>query len=469
MRFTRPTSIVAVLSLGLGLLALSPATASSKDTARITVTVTLDGKPVKDMYVQVVSKDHNYAANWTKGKKYSTKVRPGTYNIKALNYTDDLDVYTGYPKKALRKQDSAPIKVAKGEHRKVTIKLVRAATVTGRVVDATGAPVPDVFIRATNSDREGRYSGVFTDSEGWYRTSGLAGGAVTVTTGTDRRYAGEFDNFGSVTVSAKKGRTVTAPDLVLNSEPRGTLTVRLDAPFHPRLEVEAYNADRTQFADLVHDPATGLWSQTVSAGTWTVEAPGTGIASRPATVAQGTTIHAGTLRVPDASGTLHLTVLTSKGVRDRRAPITIVTAAGDELSVSRVRRDGSVVVPNLVPGTYRVFSDQLIYARGKGAGPFKVKVEADVVTKVTYRQPKTRTIEGRVLHKGRPVPGIQLLPSTGWQTGRTDSKGRFRITGVTRGKVDLTLVDRSPLYPIQTMTVSVKKRNAKGVVFSITR
>ena len=67
MRFTRPTSIVAVLSLGLGLLALSPATASSKDTARITVTVTLDGKPVKDMYVQVVSKDHNYAANWTKG------------------------------------------------------------------------------------------------------------------------------------------------------------------------------------------------------------------------------------------------------------------------------------------------------------------------------------------------------------------------------------------------------------------
>ncbi len=128
------------------------------------------------------------------------------------------------------------------------------------------------------------------------------------------------------------------------------------------------------------------------------------------------------------------------------------------------------MIPNLVPGTYRVFSDNLIYARGKGAGPFEVKVGADAVTKVTYRQPKTRTIEGRVLHKGRPVPGIQLLPSVGsWQTARTDSKGRFRITGVTRGKVDIRVADRSPLYPIQTKTVSVKKRNAKGVVFSITR
>lgn len=469
MRLTRPTSIIAALSLGLGLLALPPATASSKDTARITVTVTLDGKPVKDMYVQVKNKDRYYVANWTKGKKYSTKVRPGTYTIKAEDLSLDRDVYTGYPKKALRKQDSAPIKVAKGEHRKVTIKLVRAATVTGRVVDATGAPVPNVRLRATNPDRYGRHSEPRTDSEGRYQTRGLAGGTVTVTTRADRRYTGEFASFGTVTVTAKKGRTVTAPDLVLGSEPRGTLTAELDAPFHPRLQVEAYNADRTQFAALVHDPATGLWSQTVGAGRWTVEAPGTGIATQPVTVTEGATAHAGTLQVPEASGTLHLTVLTSKGVRDRRAPITIVTGSGDTLSVDRVRRDGSVVVPNLVPGTYRVFSDKLIYARGKGAGPFEVKVEADVVTKVKYRQPKTRTIEGRVLYKGRPVPGLELFPSTGWQTVRTDSKGWFRITGVTRGKVDISVADRSPLYPIQTMTVSVKKRNAKGVVFSITR
>lgn len=474
MPLSRPTTLVALIVLVLGLLALQPATASSpassKDTARITVTMTLDGKPVTDVGVEVSNKHRTYYAYPT-GKKatYSVKVRPGTYHVAAIDYNAELDLYTGYPTKAIRKQDSAPVTVAKGEHRKVTLKLVRAATVTGRVVEASGAPVPNFRLRATNVDRAGRHADVRTDSEGRYRTYQLAEGTVVVKPRKDARWMGEFDRFGQVTVTAKRGRTVTAPDIILGSEPTGTLTARVDAPYLPSDQVVAHERETGETASLVYDATTDLWSQTVSAGTWEVVPAQTGVTSRAVEVTAGSTAHAGTLKIPDATGTLHLTVLTAKGIRDRRSPITILTAAGDSLDVSRVRRDGSVVVPNLVPGTYRVYSRDIAYARGKSAGPLKVKVKPDIVTKVRYRLPRTRSVEGKVVHKGRPVPGVNVRLPGSYESVRTDKKGRFRITGVTAGKVDLELADRSPRFPIQSMTVNLKKRNAKGVVFSITR
>lgn len=125
---------------------------------------------------------------------------PGRYVLKADSWgTRFLTTYSG---DTVREPDARAVAVARGEAARVVVRTVAAAFLTGTVVDGDGRPVPGAFVHADNLDRYGSADAV-TGTDGRYRLSGLATGAVRVDVLDE-----SFTLLARATVDARQGSVV---------------------------------------------------------------------------------------------------------------------------------------------------------------------------------------------------------------------------------------------------------------------
>lgn len=466
MRSTRPLTVVALLAIAVGLLLGPPAAAGPAGKGTVTGTVTFQGKPIEGATVTVYRGGKEYYT-WTNSRgKYSLKVPAGKAKVSVHSY--DVDSRTTYNSNSLRKADAPKLKVKKGKTSKANITLTPAATVTGRVVDSDGKPLRGYEVRAEGLDYRMHRVTAITNHRGEYTTHGLAPGKVRLTVLGD--YYEDKDAWHEKTVvTSKRGKVVTAPDIVYVDEPRGVLTVEVsgtvEASFLRAYEVD----DKHPFSSARFDEASGLWRAELFPGTWELLDPDFGFTTGPFTVSSGVTTHAGVLTIPPSDARIRLEVRDAKG-RATHALYPRIRAENADFDIDlAMKKSKGRYLSQAVPAGRYVISDY--HTRGarptsKSTYPQVVDVVAGKTTTVTYRQPRTVSVSGVIRYRGKPVRNIMVMEKYDGFASRTDSKGRFTVDGLVPGKHTLVVTDPVRGFRDQEFTFKVK-RNTTGKVLRL--
>lgn len=336
---------------------------------------------------------------------------PGTFKVKAAR-----DHAQGA---------AAVVALAPGGRLAVEIRLRDPLTLSGRVVDGEGRPLPDakVLVAATiaeggpteklqlTSGADGSFAG--TSPAGWVRIEARKGSDLSPATAAWYESGTRLDNL-VLTVAppvALRGKVVTSEGL-----PIVGARVRL-------------------VAHAVYDSATG------SDGSFEVAAPGDqaylvkikhsdGQLERQLTGWDGEQTFVmrrfGSLRIT-AAGTGELTAAI-----DGFAPVGETAARLP--AVTRFRGNGGVVeLTDLEPGTY----DLTVATDGAGATRVpRVVIEEGAARTLTVELTAPVTVRGVVRSGAQPVAGAQVV--IGARAAFTDARGRWSIDGVAAGPIALT-------------------------------
>jgi len=295
-------------------------------------------------------------------------------------------------------------------------------------------------------------------------STGLPAGRVEIYA-TDYQVSGPFGHEGSAVVRLKRGKTVTAPDIVVARVPWGTLTAEVDwacEPYCPddHMPVSAYDEDGNR-QWLQQDPKTKLWSTQVLPGTYRVTVNGSNLVTAPVKVTEGAPVHAGTIVVTPAHGTLTGKVLTKHGKPvSKGTDLLILDALGGYTAHAKVGKDGAYRVDHLAPGTHSVYVQSPKASWGPEPRPTQVTVTAGATATADIRFERGRTVKGTVKYNGKGVKGISVTLERDYPlsdiVARTGSKGRFTLKNVPTGTFTLEVTDTTPTYRIERKTVTVK-------------
>ncbi len=352
-------------------------------------------------------------------------------------------------------------------------ELPPGGTLSGRVVDADGAPVEGAYVSIAKpitdwSDRAmlrhgATVGGGFlarTDAEGRYRM----GGFPLATFSVAARAPGTFHSF-SAPVDVVAGETIQVPDIVLEAAEdafriAGVVLTRDGAP-NEGCVVSRMSADGGIGAGSRFTDAMGRFEFTVEPGTvWRLRARPSG-----GTDLIAYDVAAGTLDLvlqPRDASTIVVHVTTSDGTRpdrvfasasivgDTRAlPVTTASATGDEpLELEALDHEFWVDVRAEGYAPFR-------------AGPFPAdepptEIEATLVRVATWG--------GVVLADGVPVEGAQVdfhAPTARGQAGRFRSGlfTRFESHGGVHG----TTTDSNGRFDVSLDAVRARARNGESV------
>lgn len=343
-----------------------------------------------------------------------------------------------------------PIQLARGQTAEVTLDLTWAASISGRVVDQNGAPVPGVSVlfRNTKSDDVGLTT---TIEDGTYRAATMTGG-------------GDYRPLVKRTIRSTASLPPVAggefPLVALSggdSEVTGiVLAVRLDhlsiagkvvdsdgaAVADARVVAELAEGNVPAFESGTQDPATttsvdGHFAiDDLLAGTYALRAR-----SAAGVEATLTGIRAGrtdiTLVVP-AAGTIEVTTVGFKTTPQ----VTAVRTGAWNAPTTAVGGGGTFALRNLSPGSYTV-----VARTGAEAASAVVDVTAGKTSRATLTSAGSGVVAGHVreFRTGKPVEGMtcRALPRTGTtatafppgEGARTDAQGAFVITAAPAGTI----------------------------------
>lgn len=450
MRLKKFPVIALVLTLMVSLLVAPPATAKPKPKGTISGTVTFQGKPVADAYV-FLNVGSLSARTDSKGR-YSLKVPVSSYKVSSWSREHSThETYTGG---VLRKPDAKKTKVRKGRTTRVSIELVPAGTIKGRVLDAEGRPVADAELEARNVNRPGGVRPLWTDSEGYYTAMHLSPGKVEITADWS---VDDVPHDGRVIAHAKAGRTSTAPDIVVRPYPRGRITAEVEWPEGPQDDwVTALNKDNDEWVQLEQDPETQLWSAKVPPGQWRIVVEGNNVATKTVRVEDGETVHAGRLVVPEARGTLTGKVLRKNGKPAKYGQVSVVDSFGFPSGVATIKKDGRYTVRGLPPGKNTVSVENVHDTWGERPAPQRVLVTAGETTKAILKLERGHTVRGKVTHRAKGVRGITVRLWPSGHIAKTNAQGEFTFRRIARGKYTLEARDNSPVYRYKSQTIKVR-------------
>ena len=374
------------------------------------------------------------------GRFEARGLRPGPW---ALFATNDRDGSFG--------RAPETVQLARGQTAEVTIDLAYAATISGRVVDQTGAAVPNVSVVFSNtkSDDAGITA---TTEDGTFR-------ATTMTGGGDYRPAVRRTMRSTAVMPPASGTEF--PLIALrdgNTEVTGiVLTVRLD---HRSLAGKVVDSDGAPVADarVVAEVVEGNEAPRFERG-----------AQDPA----ATTSVDGQFSIDDLLDATYAVrarspagVETSlSGIRAGRTDLTLVVPAAGGIDVTTVgfkttpqvtaiRSGGAPLLAtpqgagfafrSLSPGSYTV-----VARTSADAASAVVDVTAGKTPRVTLTSTGSGVVVGRVreFRTGKPVEGMtcRALPRTGTDAmpfppgdgARSDSQGAFLIAAAPAGPITI--------------------------------
>lgn len=363
----------------------------------------------------------------------------------------------------------------------IDARLAAGGTISGHVVDDTGASVYGLLVTAT--DANGEFVGSsFTDESGNYSIDQLPTGTYALEFASAGAHEGpdELTRFhgGRTTLAGSTGVAVTAGEVTEGSETvirGGEITGSLtDSEGHPIKGARASLLDSSG-RRVAEVPAQGAYTiAALEAGTYFVEfsppfhfgppsseggnflpsyfsGQGTLASADPVPVELGKTTTAINGQLP-AGGEVTGTVSASGGGPLAGATVGVYDAAGETLGSVATNSNGSYTFGGLASGRYRLrFSDvPLLGGFGGGnyapqydggaatlaaAEPITVTVGAQASIADAQLQPGS-SISGLVTAPGgEPVGGEQVSVSNGSEYGSatTDAEGKYTITGLAPG------------------------------------
>ncbi|MBM3289425.1 MAG: hypothetical protein FJY92_04670, partial [Candidatus Hydrogenedentes bacterium] len=351
------TGIDMVIAKGTPKSVTPPAQGSIKGTV-----VGVDGTPVAEARVEgrmVGNPAMNYGA---------TTGADGTFELNELRGpVFDLSVSAD---EGIAKQAAVPVGT------NVTLRLTPPASLSGRVVDTAGDPVPGCSVRLTNQDDAGKVAsfisvmqnmfgaqpgGQSTNADGAFEFAKLAPGRYVVRANSASRGTAETS---PLTVAA--GQDVTGVEIRLNAGV--TISGTVVGP-----SGELVRGATVQLGPVTQDTAANLVSAFIPAG------------------------------VMKTAGT---------------------TTTGE---------DGAFTLNQVAPGTYRLTASHSDYAKSIESN-FTVDAGHDITA---YRivLGKGGEARGTFAIDGKPQPGamIVMLGEAGVELVQTDSQGRFDVRGLTAG------------------------------------
>jgi protocatechuate 3,4-dioxygenase beta subunit len=329
------------------------------------------------------------------------------------------------------------IAVEEGETRAgVEVKLVRGATLHGRVVEArSGRPVPEVDVSTDSAP-----AGVTTDADGAFSIEGVTPGKARVTArGPEYATASEFvevaETGGTVELKLSPGASVSAAVVSPSGEPQ--------AGAEATLAQAGQNYGGTK---AVAGPDGRVKYSHLSPGRYALTAGSGGRRSKPVDVALETDQARDDVRVVMGGGATVLVTVTGLSPEDRRQ-LEVGVAWASTYVPAKELPDGRFEARDVAAG--RVEALGRVGAFGVSnvrlvSRPVTVPDEGSVDVEVPFEAGFALTVH--VLRDGQGVEGANVFasPTTGKADtpgfGTTDASGNVRITGLKPGAYRVSAV-----------------------------
>ncbi len=361
---------------------------------------------------------------------FTTKVQPGAFTAR-VSTPASRGFLTTYSGGTVRAPDARPFTTYSGATTRLDVALVASAALTGKVVTASGKPLRNVSVAATNGDRTGSAQAM-TDKHGVYVLRGLATGKVHVT------FARLDRKIPSATVSVKQGTTTRLTTRVAAWSPFVVVTGKVTGRAVDDQAVELISSSHRVVASATPDRSGRVTFSLVPAGTYHVVVVGTNL-SKKVVVTAGKQASFGTI----ARGTLHKisgVVRSASGAPVVGATVTITDASGTRTDPAETDAHGRFSVVGVVTGTYTVRAKSRSTADGTATVKVLVHRGKDR-TGVSVRLPRAATLQGVVRNShGKVVAGITV--KVDGRTTTTDARGRWVLHGVTPGTRTVAFTDR---------------------------
>ncbi len=333
--------------------------------------------------------------------------------------------------------------------------------IAGRLTTADGAPLADAGVTAWTAEDWSQLAQTSTGPDGAFELPHLPPGGVKLEFHANdlTQWAHRQRSYDDATVlEVTAGKVVTADERLF---PTATLTGLLrDAAGGPAAGITV-TATGVKHGDTYYAGTgpDGRWTMTTLPGTYTVNFDQTvsrqwahrAVTEAAATtfeLAAGQTVTVDEQLLPTGSLSGRFTTAAGRGRPDTRVS---VYRDGEYQTTGYTDENGRWSLPGALPGAYKVqFSDMsddetIQWARGKPseetADPVIVVAGKDTV--VDDSVVPRGTVRGRLTDAdGGPLARWHVSVHTpgddagngAWYDGRTDAKGRFRITGVLPGR-----------------------------------
>ncbi|MFU8854511.1 carboxypeptidase-like regulatory domain-containing protein [Micromonospora sp. SL1-18] len=401
------------LLLGVTLALTGLATpAQAADTGSITGQLTDGGAPVTGgaVYLYGDDVDHwDYASLDGQGHYAFDVVPPGRYRV---NFEAG-----GHPTQfAYGKTDWSSanlITVTAGGATVVNDELLPVGTITGRLVDRTGAPVPFVLVSAEATDYSS-YGYGSTGPDGTFDFQVVPGSyRVRFDVGTFSQYAyGTLDSDAAAVFAVTAGGTVTVNDTLV---PTGTVAGRFtDTSGAPLSDVDVYVTNGQYFGYAQTDGNGRYRLDKVPVGTdYTIQFYSSALllqqfaystvdrsAAARFAVTDGQTTTVDDQRLP--SGSVRLTAVDS---RTGQPILNFTSSIGID---SRDTENGEVIYPSIPIGTHEIWANASGYSFDGASVTVVAGEQADVRLAMEPLPRITATVVDAAT--GAPLPGVCIVP-----------------------------------------------------------
>ncbi|MEO8587475.1 MAG: carboxypeptidase regulatory-like domain-containing protein, partial [Acidobacteriota bacterium] len=456
--------------------------------------VDADGRPVPSFQVSLQTDRTSGGTTWVTPVRQDVSSETGEFLLENVPATAlELRVLA----KGYQPARMGGIAVEEGETRSgVEVRLLRGATVLGRVVEArSGRSLPEIEVSAESAP-----ASVTTGSDGAFTLEGLAQGKTRVTAkGPEYAAASEIvevgESGGTVEIKLSSGASISAVVVAQGGEPLAGAEASLAAGGQNNYAYGGTKATsgpdgRIQFTHL----APGRYSLTAGSA---------GRRSRPVEVTVEADQARDDVRVVVGGGATVIATVTGLSPDERRQLSVMVSGPGLYASAKELP-DGRFEVRDVVPGPAQAYAR--VGSSGDPGGravnrPLKIPEDGTVDVELPFEAGFTLTV--RVVRDGQGIEGTNVYASpVSGQTGTnssavTDASGSCRLTGLKAGayrvmaysmsgsgsapeqKIDLSgdrslefvipsgrlagrVVSSGSLQPLSDAYVSIRTTNADG-------
>jgi 5-hydroxyisourate hydrolase-like protein (transthyretin family) len=424
------------------------------------------GKPVTQAAVNVYD-DENYefltSSETDADGRFTVEGLPSA-DVKVQFNTGSFELWAG---RTTEYEKATVFTVTEGGTTEVYEQLP-APALQGRLTNHADEPAAQAQVTIYDDQDYEYLVGVATDAEGHFEVAELPPGKVKVQFdyhGFERWAGGAAEYEKAKIFTIKAGAITTVADkLPALGIFEGRLVDQTGAPV-PSTRVAARELENWDATDADTDE-DGRWKLAVAPAEYTINfdidgrrqwVKGTRDEQAAArfTIAAGQTVSVDETLLP--TGTITGKLVDAKGKAVRNAQVSL-KQDGDSVGNAETDEDGQYTFERVFAGTYKMLFEppkapaQWAYGKSTEASATPIVVAAGEVTSVNEKLVVLGTVSGRFTttkNKGIAKATVVVSPAEDGEfgdqglTAKTDSKGRFKVTGVLPGVYKVSFTDRT--------------------------